>query len=431
MAMPGRFLSIFFAAHQLDDSQIGIILASSKLVSLVAGPIVCNIADRLRKRELVTAVTYSIAIIVFVSQAFALPSLQLIPQNMRFSFILGLQILHGIFTSAAYPLVSAITIAQLKSVHGDKGHERFGEERLWGAVSWAICALLLGFLLDFPTLDVWIIHIGVVLFGSIFVASLLIFARANKSSAGIIEEESARTYTEEDSLMEHSNAVEDGTVVEQDNEQITLVSTLRAVYTIMLKGGASALLFFNLMFCLAAGMSLVEGLLFLFFKDDLKSSNLICGISVVITVIFEIPLFAVAPTLLQKLGSPALAVIGSLGYTVRGFGYTMVPNASMVLLFEPLHGITFATFHTASVAYVAERSPRELEATAQSILLALRAFGSASGTVVGGYVMEVFGSRVLYRGAAILVLLATAMFAAQEQRQRQRGVVLERDVVAG
>ena len=33
------------------------------------------------------------------------------------------------------------------------------------------------------------------------------------------------------------------------------------------------------------GMSLVENLLFLFMVDDLNSSNLVCGISVVVTVV--------------------------------------------------------------------------------------------------------------------------------------------------
>lgn len=82
-------------------------------------------------------------------------------------------------------------------------------------------------------------------------------------------------------------------------------------------------------------------------------------------------------------------------------------NGWYLLLLEPLHGLTYAA---AAVAYVAERTPAELEATGQAALDVVQAMACAVGTAVGGVVMQHFGSRALYRGSAVVVLSATVAF---------------------
>lgn len=425
MAMPGRFLSIFFAAHGQTDEQVGLLMATPELVSLVAGPLLCNLADRIGRRERVAAFTYFAAIVCFLIQLVALPALGLLSSSARFPVLLALRALFGFFSAPAYSLVSAIAIAQLREEHGENGHEHFGEERLWGAVSWALCALGLGFVLDRPGVDIWIVYVGVFVFGLGYIVSLYLFERA-QSQKKILEND-AEDNRDDRGLLDSERGVasdfvdnalpQDGTEpraveeVTQQQRKVVSMSTFNTYYLILTTGGPSTFMFFNLVFWLFAGMSLVEALLFLFFENDLHASNLLCGISVVVTVIFEIPLFARAPALLRRFGSAALAIGGSLAFVGRGFGYAAAPNGWFALLVEPFHGVTYAAIATASVSFVSERIPSELEATGQSLLTVIHSIAFTLGIAVGGYVMQEFGSKVMYLGAAILVLVATTAFA--------------------
>lgn len=97
-------------------------------------------------------------------------------------------------------------------------------------------------------------------------------------------------------------------------------------------------------------------------------------------------------------------MISALAYTTRVVGYTLVPNEWLVLVLEPLHGVTFACLKTAQVEYVAAVTPQGLDATGQIIMSTITSLGgSLVGTAVGGYVEHTYGSTILYRGAALIV----------------------------
>ena len=160
------------------------------------------------------------------------------------------------------------------------------------------------------------------------------------------------------------------------------------------------------------GTSVVENLVFLLFTNTLGSSNFICGVSVVVTVVFEIPLFFYANSMLQYLGPVILLAISTLAYSIRVVGYTLVPaSANWVVLFlEPLHGVTYGCLKIASVEFVSQTAPSGYDVSFQGILGALQNLGSLVGVSVGGYVEERLGSRVLYRGAAAVVTVCLALF---------------------
>lgn len=412
-SMPGRFLSIFLQNHHLDQTQIGILVATASLLSLFSAPAISNFADRTRKLEIVASISFALAMLFFFAQIPALPSVDIIPPHHRFLYLLICSVLSNMFMAAIDPLTSAITIAQLKKQYGHQGHARYGEERLWGAVSWAVCHMLLGFVLDLPNAGMWIIHAGLLLFGTTFTILLHFFAHNQTGTAAPLRDEIFQH--EQTILNNHDDETTHSEIDTYQPPSTTSLSGLSVARLIIFSGGCAPQMFFNLIFWLGAGMSLVEKLLFLFFENELHATNLLCGLSVVVTVVFEIPIFAKAPALLNKLGAPALAVIGSLAFVVRGIGYANSPNGWVVLLFEPLHGVTYGAVQTAAVAYVADRTPPNAEATGQSLLSVVRGLGSTLGSVLGGYIMQRFGSKILYSGAAVVVFVAVVSFAAAEQ----------------
>ena len=123
------------------------------------------------------------------------------------------------------------------------------------------------------------------------------------------------------------------------------------------------------------------------------------------------PVFSNAPELLAKYGPSRIVILGAISFVIRGVGYVLAPNAYFVLLVEPLHGVTFATYKAAGVSFVASRTPERYTAIGQSMLTVVEELGRTVGTSFGGYVMKTFGSKTLYGGAAALVFAATMLFA--------------------
>lgn len=399
----------------MDRAQVGLLLAIPPLVGLIAVPLLCNAADRLQRRELFAGGAYAAATTAFLAQGFAFPTLHILPKSLVFPFLVTMRVFLGAFRPCVIPLVNAIAISELTAEYGSKGHERFGDERLWGAVSWAFFALLLGFVLDIPNVGIPVIYLGSFLTSSCFLFLLWLFKRRKHNSEQVDAvgqpDESTRLLGVSDNTPVDDSENDFGATA-VSNTFTESRSPAEIIWYVLTAQGVQSLLFFNLLFWLWIGMSAVNYLLFLYLEEDLHGSNMICGLSVVITVIFEIPLFAHAQLVLQKIGSPGMACIGAVCYIVRSFGYTIASNAWLILLMEPLHGVTYTAASMAGVVYVAERTPPELQATGQSLLAVIQAFGTVIGSALGGYVMENYGSKILYRSTCLLSLLATVAFAA-------------------
>ncbi len=153
-------------------------------------------------------------------------------------------------------------------------------------------------------------------------------------------------------------------------------------------------MFYIVVFVLQAGTVKVYNLAFIYFSEDLSASYKLSSLMVVVPVIFEIPMFALAPQLMRSVVSKYLTVIGALTFVVRTIGYSLVRSGWAVLFFEPIHGLTFAAMASASVSSVSERSPPQREATSQSLLSALLDVAKVTGVAFGGMVRQRIGSRV-------------------------------------
>lgn len=164
-------------------------------------------------------------------------------------------------------------------------------------------------------------------------------------------------------------------------------------------------------FSLNMGTSVVENLIFLYF-ESLGGTNAICGLTVVVTVLFEIPIFHYAPQLLAYFGAENMQMIACVAYITRVVGYTYVPKGRMilVLLFEPMHGVTYACTKTATVEFAARISPNGFEASSQGLLSMILGMGSVLGVSLGGWIEKSFGPKVLYRLYAGIVTVGLLVF---------------------
>ena len=395
----GRFTALFFEEHGLSDSQVGILQALPALVGTFTGPALGVYADRsaaegweipltpLKGREAALSLAVVATTTCFV--AYSLDDMGFIPHSSKFTFFVSVQVFYAVSVSAIFGTLDGIALRFLEEAGLPK--ESYGSERLFGAWGWALGSVILGASADLYSLVP-------VMLGYIVVTMVLLLGVLSKFSSIQSRHERLGSVTEKK------------TVPPLEVDQASALSILPVLLGRFL-GSPRRFGFVLCAITMAAATSIVEKLLFLFFRDDLQASYVVCGISVVVTVLFEIPIFAYARPLLDRCGSSRLMFIAAFAYCTRVVGYTLVPNQWFLLMLEPLHGVTFSCLKTASVQYVAEVSPKGLEATSQIMWGSITGiFGSVVGSAAGGYVEDSLGAHVLYRGAAAIVSTVFAVY---------------------
>ena len=306
-AFTGRFMSLFYAANGISDESIGLLFAISAVVGAVAAPAVTRVVDSgsaetIGRRRLLAC----FASILMYTTSVAMHWVNIESDASRLIYFVALRIIMSVALAPVSPIIDAICIARL-----GPGNERFyGRERLWGAVSWGISSLALGIFLDwFPGSQL------PVLFGTIgasipFTAVVYAFAAKTPPSKHRV-------------LKAKSSDAVDGNVRPSPSSG-SIVKDLCCAQEGDSSGGMP-LLFFMCLFCLSVGMSLVEQLVFLFFEEELKASNILCGISVCVTVSFEIPLFFFAPRIQRRMRIVSLMVSACWAYSLRVLVYAITP----------------------------------------------------------------------------------------------------------
>lgn len=329
------------------------------------------------------------------------------------------------------PVLDGIALGFLEET--GEGRDSYGKERLYGAISWAVANMCLGVLLDIWGYKVMYAASIVTCVAALTVLYMFVFwtntNKAGKKYAQINSPDSASCNSCIKNIsMKNNNAkirfeteatplnrIESVSSKTENDELKSEERGTKGISTLcgsLFYGSRYACAFVFCTFLLTVGTSNVENLVFLFFRD-LGGSNTMCGLSVVITVLFELPIFHLAPKLLQKYGMGRLEQIACLAYIVRVIGYTLVPSSHpfLALILEPLHGVTYACDKTSSVEFVARSTPKGHEAAGQGILSALKdGGGSFLGLTLGGVLQQIYGPRVMYRTLAGAVTVGLIVF---------------------
>jgi MFS family permease len=346
----------------------------------------------------------------------------------------GLRMIIAFFSAFVFPVLDGMTISFLHS-HPHLAVEDYGKERLWGAISWAITNMVLAILIDWSGGSfVCFYPLSTVAAFSVLL-TLYFFVKAQHGYGHQRMLQKSKTDIQIQDCSDHGDAEavrgeynEEATSGCRNYHEPSLQTKLSTAMLLcrLLCGAGYGAAFFLCLCILSSGQAVVDSLIFLYF-ESLGSSFAMMGVTVVLTVLFEIPIFHIAPTLLKRCGSGALLLLAATCYMIRVLGYSVIPPGHIVyvLLLEPMHGVTYACSQAASVdmaarctilAKAAAASPSsssksELDATGQGLVSAVRGVGSLFGLSVGGWAMDKLGPRLMYRCSAGLVLAGTAVFA--------------------
>lgn len=406
-AVPGRFKSEFYSVLRQPPSRAGVLIALETLPSILTLPYFGHLADRLKSPVAVTHVCTIVSTILFASMFPA----GLLPLSSMSAFLLLCFIvsLFSIFYQPLFALGYSMAIDFLRAEdHGSddsKSITKFGVERLWGCVGYAIITIALGIFLD-SAFDPMIPYLVV------FVALMAVYDRSVHA-------------------FQHSLTLPGyQTIPTSRSKSMTTTSTgptpqfWSTLRRIVCDGGIVNALCLLLFLWISTGMAVVDNYLFLYLTSELKASHTLCGMTLLVSISSEIPVYVYMPKILRMIKPETALAISGLSYAVRVVGYILVPhNATWAILFlEILHGPMYATVDAASVAYFEQRADKHDQSMAQSVLATIRSVGFTTAAVSGGFIIEMFGHHALYIGSACLALSTSLIFLIADAIQSRRTI---------
>ncbi|EPY29685.1 MFS transporter, PPP family, 3-phenylpropionic acid transporter [Strigomonas culicis] len=147
------------------------------------------------------------------------------------------------------------------------------------------------------------------------------------------------------------------------------------------------------------------------FLQSIEASSFLQGLAVTMTVVAEIPIFHYAGFIHNRLTDRQLLAISLLGWSFRALCYAVLYNPWLVLLIEPLHGVSFGCMWLAGIHFVNGSFPANLSHSAIGFLgAAVFGVGPVVGNALGG---EMYGSwtpRWMYARMALVIALASVAF---------------------
>uniref|UniRef100_A0A7S1VKB2 Major facilitator superfamily associated domain-containing protein n=1 Tax=Grammatophora oceanica TaxID=210454 RepID=A0A7S1VKB2_9STRA len=207
----------------------------------------------------------------------------------NFYHIFGCVVGMALFKSTG--VIDAYTVDFLGKNH--KG--LYGSIRRWAAVSWGVGAVIMGHLTD-----AYGFNVNFYLFGGVSAALLLFITWGFP----------VRIKSEQESYDRRSAG-------DTEESQGPRPEELRKALL------RPAILFWLVEVAIVgAAMATVETFLFVYLQNELNASTALCGYTVGITVIFELPLFAFSKLVLEKAGHDVLFLAALFAYFLRAFGYS-------------------------------------------------------------------------------------------------------------
>ena len=395
------FINLFLFERGVTQEQIGFIGLIRPWAGMVSAPILSALADRYKiHRNLMIGLLISFNLIRVLL--------------LRFNSFLEALVIIVLVEILGGP-VNIFVDAKVTQQCLEEGE--YGRYRLWGAVGWGGMSWLAGLAMDKGGIGAsYLLNLSLVL--PIVGLSWILMSRPPLERKGSSEGSLTSMESRELRHME-KNSYNAGLEGEGGEESVSLLdagSGSKVLPTedrsfidklLLVSRSVEMRVFILTAVVMGFGFGCIEGFLFLLLRE-MGASDLLLGLTLTVTCLAEVPSFLFQGWMIQRMGTTALLDICCFAYVVRMGAYALLPSIRspwLVLIIEPLHGLTFACGWGAGTEMAKKLSPPGLESTVQGLFQgAYFGFGYGIGVLMGGLVSARWGYTVLYISGALTVL---------------------------
>ena len=348
------YLSAYYQSLGISLGQIGLLLALTSAVSLVAAPLWGTIHDRFPR----SLVLLPMAALISAAGALGLATVGASP------LLIPCAAAFAIGTAGLSPMMD---VRVLEIASADR--TRYARVRAWGSVSFIVCAPLIGVLADANGLRaIFLAMIPALIIGGI--AATTLPGRSMSIRAP--------------SLMRAPGAV--------------LRHRPIALFLIGALVGWTALSAQNSFFTI--------------YLRSLGAPNDQVGWAWSVAAITEVPTMFFFPLLARRFGVERLIVLGAMVLVVRQVANVAFTTPALLIAFSLSQGIGYSLMLIGGVTFVSRQAPRGTAATAQGIFTAVASsLSSILGAGLGGLVAGLLTIRGLFAGTAGTSVIAVVLVA--------------------
>jgi PPP family 3-phenylpropionic acid transporter len=355
------YLNLYYQNVGMSKQQIGILIASTTLTTVIASPVWGGLADAFRLHR------YLLPLAIFGT----LGPVALLINSSDFMALWVLVVLYAFFNG---PIIALADNSVLEMLGDDRA--AYGKLRLWGAVGFGASAWGGGALAE---------NFGMTAGFTLFIIfmTLCAFISIRLPAPKAIGAES-------------------------------FWRNLRRLSTNPVWLG-----FLIAIFLVGIGSSFIHNYTALF-MTDLGGGEGLYGLSIAIAGVSELPVFFFSALLIKRFTARGVLIIGFVAFTVRLFLLSLIPSPEWIIAPQLLHGLSFSALWVAGVVYVSSITPPGLGATAQAAL-GVTMFGAAGalGGILGANVYEFAGPAAVFRVGALAALLGLGCFVLVELYARR------------
>lgn len=335
-------------AQGLSETTLGLIISAGGFITIIAQPIWGMISDRFKT---VRKVILILILLTTISGFF-------LYQMSSVSLIIVLTLIVYAFLMPLDPLTESLSFTTSETLKIS-----YGSVRTYGALGYAVLALLVGYIVDW--FDMGSISY---LFGTLGVISFIII------------------------------------FMMKDVPTSPVPVTINGLKKVLMNREMQ--LFLLLVFIASIPARMNDTFLGIHI-GTLHGDTKLVGLAFFISAGTEIIVFALSFIWLKKGKELWLITISIFFYAVRFLLSGLVDHPYALIAVQILQMVTFPIFYTAAIQYLYQIVPREWRATGQT-LLALLFFGVSGiiSSAVGGYVYNQFGGHIFYYMLACISMIA-------------------------
>lgn len=357
LALIGSYMNLYLDSTGMSKSEIGITVSISTGFLLLVQPIWGLLSDKARNKNL----------LLVVMLGMAGGAAMLIPRLSGLWLLVGGVCAVTIFYNPIQPLLENLALEQLEGSRWD-----YGQIRMGGTIGFSVMVLAAGVLLQnnyvmvFPAVTV------------ILLSSAVIILRMPP-------------------VRGHRHGTNRAPVREVFRDPVLRIITLYFLLFVLTANVFYS--FYPIHFASIGGSSAWVGLMLF-----------VCAMS-------EVPFFYFAGALVKRFGLYRMILLSGLATALRWFLIYSFSNPALIVLVGLLHGVGFVPVGYGVAIHINTHLPKELRATAQSLVALLTAFFSrVVFGYAGGVACDAFGVRNVLLIASGVMLLATLVFAVGYRR---------------
>ena len=419
------FLPLFLSRYE-SDAALGALMGACRVTSVVAAPLWAYGADRWKSRRFAFGGAWlgwqALTVLLLCAAT-----------SSTGAAVLGVAVLRAVFEAPITPFVDAGVLRSLE----ENGGGDFGKARLFGSIAWGGIAPLGGIAFD---------RFG---FGPNVAVSVCLSVAMAACARRLVESASKPDAKPGYAAVEDETVVNPFSIVgddDDDEEASDGELSTRSPATVLdtpadslnpfdvlkdddeaddppwrrddaLRGALArrpVVVFLACVATVGAGFGFVMNFLFVYVTRRLGGTPFLCGVALMVECVVEVPCLHYADDLLRAYGSRTLIVTVLALYAVRCASYALLDafagRPALVLLVEPLHGVTFALFYTSGVSCAKELLPATWETLAQGLFSAAFTGGSGLGAALGGVAVKRFGFHKTFLAFAAMFAVAAIAF---------------------